>query len=242
MDQEDLLRVPVAYLKKRALARSRKSWKNNTPTFQTKATPIDWSSTMCVQSNTFTFSPIGLLNDAMNSMNFSESSSAAFRNVFTNETQRYGRSLLGKYMPLTRGADAILDCIETMIVFWLMMSRAKSLSDKYLAYVALAKMSNAPLSELGVGISTLMAAYDHFFPQDGELEVQAATLPIFDDIRSFLDKYEVIKTSPIFPKMYKFSMYCLSMSILAPLGITLDSRKFDAVAQEAIRKEYHMGL
>lgn len=74
-----------------------------------------------------------------------------------------------------------------------------------------------------------------------ELEVQSGLEETFDTLQSFLDKFELIKVSPFFSKLYKFGMFGITMSLFKPFGITLDSAKFEPVAQEALKLKYHMG-
>jgi hypothetical protein len=151
------------------------------------------------------------------------------------------KSLIGKYMALEVRQDAMVDILEGFGVFWFMIYRARTSTDRYIALIVLAKMMNEKLDVTCVTLVTLVAALEYFCGSDAEMDVQASVLPAFDDMRSFLDKYEVIKQSPLFAKVYKFTMYGLSLSLFKPVGVDMDLLKFDKVAQEAVKKQYHMG-
>lgn len=166
---------------------------------------------------------------------------AAFtRSFFCDRVRRDSASLLGKYVDLGRDTDQLCNTVETFGILWYNILRARNTADRYVALATHAKLLNTRLSEFAIAAVTLQDAFAYFCPVE-EMEVQGETLPFFDDCQAFLDKYEIIKQSPIFSKLYKFSMYSMALSIFAPLGLDMDYAKFDDVAQEAIKKKYHMG-
>lgn len=162
-------------------------------------------------------------------------------NAHPNAIGQGTKSLIGKYCTLGALDDSVVDLVESFTIFYFMIFRAKSATDRYLALVVMAKLLNEKLNLGGVLLITLTSAIQHFCGGDAEMDVQTSVLPDFATMREFLDKYEVIKQSPLFAKVYKFSMYGLALALFKPLGVDMDLLKFDKVAQEAIRKQYHLG-
>lgn len=151
------------------------------------------------------------------------------------------KSLIGKYLNLGTIDDALVDLVESFVLFYFMMFRARCATDRIVALTVIAKLLNEKVSTLGLTLVSIQALFEQFCGTDSELDVQSGTLPDFDSLRSFLEKYDQIKRSPLYAKLYKFSMYGLSLALFKPVGITLDSLKFDKIAREAIKREYHMG-
>lgn len=63
----------------------------------------------------------------------------------------------------------------------------------------------------------------------------------FSDLRDYLSYYERVKNSPVFAKLYKFSMYAMSLSLFEKLGVTFDTFNYSKLEAEAIKRQYHMG-
>lgn len=167
-----------------------------------------------------------------------------FTDYFTRNPQKLSRgtaSLLGKYCVIDACSDSLADYLESLTLFGFLIMRAKNTTDRMIALVVIAKLMNEKLSLSGVAFVVLQGALEHFCGTQAEMDVQASVLPDFDTLREYLDKYETIKQSPFFAKVYKFSMYGLSLALFKPVGIDLDLLKFDKVAQEAVRKQYHLG-
>lgn len=64
----------------------------------------------------------------------------------------------------------------------------------------------------------------------------------FKPFRDILNKFEELKVSPIFQKLYKLMMYAMSFSIFQGAGLTMSTFGFSELYQESIRSKYHMGL
>lgn len=166
--------------------------------------------------------------------------STAMQTWFHNNNRRSGMSLLGKYVDLNPEVDTLCNMVESMGIFWYMTARATNSADRYVALATYSKLMNTHVSEYALGFTMAQQAFNYFCPQD-EMETQSATLPIFDTMRSFLDKFEVIQASPFFTKLYKFSMFSLAHSLFKPVGIDMDFLRFDTIAQESIKRKYHLG-
>nr|ULF99940.1 MAG: hypothetical protein [Marnaviridae sp.] len=154
---------------------------------------------------------------------------------------RRANSLVGKYCDLDVETDALCNILEVTLVFQYQFWCAKTTADRLLAVVTMAKMSNSRLDEFSLGLTGYLAAFHYFFTPE-ELEVQSNTPVFLESFQSFMDKFDLVRNAPIFTKLYKFSMYVLSTSMLAPLGIDMDLLKFDELAQEAMKAKYHLGV
>lgn len=167
-------------------------------------------------------------------------SSAAMKTWFHTNMRHQGDSLIGKYADLNPTMDNLCNKVESIGIFWYLTVRARNATDRYVALATFAKLMNTGINEYALGFTAAQQAYDYFCPKE-EMQVQSDTLPIFDTMRSFLDKFEIIKQSPFFAKLYKFSMYSLALSLFKPAGIDMDYLKFDKIAQEGIKKKFHLG-
>lgn len=63
----------------------------------------------------------------------------------------------------------------------------------------------------------------------------------FNCVRGYLSKFEEIKESPVYKKLYKFVMYILSSSVFSKIGLTFEGLRYSKIEAEALRKKYHMG-
>lgn len=159
----------------------------------------------------------------------------------------YGsKSITGKYVKLDREQDHLTHMIEGQILFIYHMSLTRTFAGRAMAIATQAKMFNTKLSEISLIFSALQSAAEWYWPVKPKKKKKASLEPqgmeeTFSSVQDFLDKYDTIKASPLFEKMYKFGTYALALSLFQPLGITMDLFKFDAVVQEAMRQKYHLG-
>jgi len=140
-------------------------------------------------------------------------------------------SLIGKHIDMPIMQDAILHVMESMVVFFFQLWKARSYSERVVACVAYAKMTHIQLEDF-YGYVAAVLLYP--LPSSG-LAVQGdddVWEDTFDDMQEMLDKYDVVKKSPFFTKMYKVGMYGLAANIFKPLGIDFDSCKFSALEKE----------
>lgn len=80
-------------------------------------------------------------------------------------------------------------------------------------------------------ISTLFSSY----------ELQS-TDEVLKSLRSGFDKYDELKNSPIYKKIYKFFMYALSLSFFDKIGISFDTLRYHKLEQEAIKRQHNVGV
>lgn len=57
--------------------------------------------------------------------------------------------------------------------------------------------------------------------------------------RDFLTNFELFRDSPLFKKIYKFSMYALSFCLFQKIGLDFDSLKYTVVEQAALRRKFN---
>lgn len=248
-DSVDL--IPVSYFHTEQHKRSMKNFRRNKIVLKSlpeEATQEDDSSPSLVEMEVQAhewgsgWNNYGYFADYVNSRIDVPAGMRTFaKQYFTNHMTERGKSLAGKYFNMSADVDYIVDIIEYTAIWWFQHYRARNTADRLVALAGLYKMAQQRCPEWYLTFVMFREAYYYFTPSEAEMEVQSDTLPIFDSMRSFLDRYDQIKTSPIFTKLYKFSMYCLANSLFAKIGLTMDLMKFDKVAQEALKREYHLG-
>lgn len=152
----------------------------------------------------------------------------------------HGPSLIGRYFKLPPMQDALVSSMESLFILFYHALKARNTTERLMALTIYAKCARETIDLDGLTWVAIMAAWDYFCP-DAEMQVQAFTTPSFEDCRSFLDKYDMIKQAPIFSKLYEFSMYMMAHTMFASVGTKLDFLNFKKISQEALKKKYHLG-
>jgi len=167
------------------------------------------------------------------------------RQCFNRKQNHTAKSIIGKYTQLNQSTDMIIDELETFCIFQWQFYRAQTLADRMVCIAALAKVLNEKLNLECITIAVLKTAADHFLTPEvkkgSKLEVQSFDFLSLDGVECWLEMYERIKESPMYKKMYKFTMYVLSLSMFSRLGFTMDLLRFEPCAQAAIKAKYHLG-
>jgi hypothetical protein len=151
------------------------------------------------------------------------------------------QSLLTDYLlPLATHADVnwIIKLLEDIGILVHFLCKSSSFTEYSMAILTFAKLrSDGPLlnSELLTNLET------YFKRLFGSFEVQGVE-ECLSGARQYLDKFDEVKRSPIFTKLYKFSMYALSLSLFKKLGLTFDFLGYSRIEAEAIRKKHHRGV
>lgn len=101
-------------------------------------------------------------------------------------------------------------------------------------------MLYSALENSGLVASRTSAAVEVLDDLFGPYEAQSDGNP-FARARAFLDTYAEIKHSKIYLKLYKFSMYMLSMSMFDRFGVTFEKCRYSKVEAEAIKAKHHLG-
>lgn len=132
-----------------------------------------------------------------------------------------------------------LKLMEDIALLVRLFSKATDKEGRVLAVISFAKLRSGSslIHDLGTG---LIGYFNELFGSDDATFV-AQSADFISLSRSMLDKWDEVRLSPLYKKLYKFLMYAMSTSLFAKIGIPMDKFGFDEVAQEAIRKKYHMG-
>lgn len=74
-------------------------------------------------------------------------------------------------------------------------------------------------------------------------DMEPQSMEIFlTTFRSFLDRFEELRESALYRKLYKLMMYLLSLSVFDSIGIDFNTFRFSEFHQEAIRRRHHAGI
>lgn len=127
--------------------------------------------------------------------------------------------------------------IEDVFVLVHGLVRSKTRSDYTVALITFVKLRlDGPLfssKHLHLLTTKLHDIFDEFAVQSVE--------ETFTSLRDYLSYYERVRDSPVFAKLYKFSMYALSLSLFERLGVTFESCRYTQIEAEAIKRKFHMG-
>lgn len=125
----------------------------------------------------------------------------------------------------------ILKMIEDILIFIRHLSRSKNVGDLTVAAITFAKLRiEGPL---------LVTAIDMWKKYFG-VQLQDSENP-FTQLRNLLDKYETVKSLPIFEKLYKFLTYCVCMNLFKKIGLNVDFKKYIYLEDQIIKQKKHMG-
>jgi hypothetical protein len=134
-------------------------------------------------------------------------------------------------------ADYTIKLIEDIGLLAYHLTQATTRKGYTLAVINFCKLRiNKPIFTSKEIVDTMLY-FDTLF----ETRVQSAQ-DVFETIKGSLHKYEALKASPLYTKLYKFLMYCLSMSLFDKIGITMDKLRYSHLEQEAIRRKHHLGI
>ena len=133
----------------------------------------------------------------------------------------------------------ITNFAEAYLIFLYMVQDAKTRKERLLAFTVYMKNIDPNNSILFNGFAhLLLVKFEQIFI---ELQSESEESTFTGSLREVLDKYERVKGSLIFRKLYKFSMYVLSLSVFEKMGLTMDNLQFSEIEQEAMRRKYYMG-
>nr|UNY42005.1 MAG: polyprotein [Picornavirales sp.] len=134
---------------------------------------------------------------------------------------------------LSEETDYIIKLIENILTFVRLVSKAKDNEDYALAVAVFAQCrSNTSLTTVLLNQWGRIMSYT-LQDSDG--------LPMFEQLKDILSRYESIKKLPIFTKLYKFLMYCIGTSIFEKMGVEFDISRFTKLEEAAIKREFHLG-
>jgi hypothetical protein len=134
--------------------------------------------------------------------------------------------------------EFIVKMLEDLAILAYNLSRAKTKLDFTVAMTGFVK---ARLTKSLTSLATEKMIQLRLMTLFSEPEIQSYDESPFAPLRRILDDYESVREVPIFKKMYKFSMYALSMSLFDSIGITYDSVGFSEVEAAYLKQKFHKG-
>lgn len=139
-------------------------------------------------------------------------------------------------------SDYALKLVEDVSILGYQIVRAKSKVDYAVAALNYAKLrSTGPILRSDL-VQDIMSCLEELFEFAMQSEPSTENFETYlQGARSLLDDYESFKKGPLVKRLYKLSMYCLANELFSGVGITMSKFQFSTLAQEAIKREYHMG-
>ncbi len=126
----------------------------------------------------------------------------------------------------------VMKLVEDSFILVRGLVKANSTTDYSFAIVTFAKLrSDKSLSELMINY------WKEVFPE----QLQSSSFNVFTKMRGLLDNYDAVKKLPIFKKVYKFFMYCISLSLFEKVGIKFDFSRYLLIERAALNKEFYAG-
>lgn len=163
---------------------------------------------------------------------------------------KYGKSFLSNYITVPMGVDKHVNLLEDLILLMHGFILSRNLGDRYLAIVSFCKRRG---SRIGFTSTLMYIAADLFSmvnidPLQNEVEkrlsfkAQSEEDNIFSEARKYVNCYTKLKETVIYKKMYKFSLYILSMGLLDGAKIDFDSMNFSKFESKAIKETHKPGV
>jgi len=149
---------------------------------------------------------------------------------------------LSKISNLFKENDWSLKLIEDIITLYILIDKALKSdnvnTDILFALTTFTKLRcNSSLLNC-IFLQNLVSKYNQIFSNTTNCtEIQSFESTI-SDMRNLLGKYDSIKDSEFFKKIYKLIMYSMSLSIFDKLGITFTNIGYSTFEAEALKKKY----
>lgn len=159
--------------------------------------------------------------------------------VYTVQSLDYISRIFSGRTNITFDSNFVIKLMEDIGVLAFQLIRATDNADYAMAVTIFVKLRTSESVLVSMFSTRLMTRFRKLFGAD--METQGAE-EIFADCRSYLDKYDEVKNSPIFKKLYKFMMYALSLSFFDKIGLSMSDLNFSEIEQEAMKRKYHKGV
>nr|QDH87658.1 MAG: RNA-dependent RNA polymerase [Picornavirales sp.] len=134
----------------------------------------------------------------------------------------------------TDKGEFVVKLLEDVILLTYQLSRSRSKLDMSVAVTAFAKLRMSRSLSMTVSERLLEIKFSELF---SEQEVQSAD-EYFMPLREMLDNYTNVRSLPVFKKMYKFSMYALSLSLFDSMGVDFDTFGYSQVEKAYIKRKF----
>lgn len=161
--------------------------------------------------------------------------------------------------PISPEADEILSLLEDVALLHYNMSRAQSQVEASVALFSYCKhrfKGNSYNMLMRIEKFCEYVLYDLCnggFSSDLYRGARAAARPrtdystqsmddFFKTSRDYLNNFDELRKAPVFAKLYKFSMYVMSLSLFDSVGLSWDNLGYTKMEQEAMKGKYHNGI
>lgn len=169
---------------------------------------------------------------------------------------KHGKSFLSHYTAIPVGVDKYIDLLEDVCILAHDFIYSTCLANRYVAIVSFCKRRG---SRIGFTSTLMYVAADLFGsdqinsgvdPLQSEIEQRLAYSPqaddaednIFAEARKYVNCYEKLKDTTIYKKLYKFSLYVLTLGLLDGIKIDFNSMNFSKFESKCIKETHKPGL
>lgn len=134
--------------------------------------------------------------------------------------------------------EASINIVESLLILYYQLLRGRNRVDVLVAVSSYIKNQFRCNLTTSNGTILIIAKAEQVL----DMFIQADDESTFIDVlKDLLDRYELVRESMMYKKIYKLFMYLLSLSVFEQLGVTMDSVNYTKLEQEAIKRKYHMG-
>ena len=141
--------------------------------------------------------------------------------------------------------DYSVKLLEDLFCLGVDIIRSNRRSDFLFACIRFVKLRSSTSLIRSTILQDIVAYFSNLFDckltSDENFQLQDDFSLDFSTLRDLLDKYTEIKHSELFKKLYRFLMYCLSLSLFEKVGVSFDTFRYSRLEAEALRCKYHMG-
>lgn len=134
----------------------------------------------------------------------------------------------------------VLNFIENFNLFFVLLSKCENRRDFCVLAITMSKICFKG--------SIMMKIYEANVPQyindiwDSLTSNEVQSGNPFSEFRDIITKYDDLKNTAIYKKIYKLLMYILTLSLFDKVGFTMDNFNFGVLQQETMRRKYYIGF
>nr|WPR18068.1 MAG: structural polyprotein [Chemarfal virus 138] len=170
---------------------------------------------------------------------------------------KFGKSFLSHYASIPIDVDKHINLLEDIAILAHDFIYSTSLSNRYVAIVSFCKRRG---SRIGFTTTLMYVAADlfgsdtvtrnkqdplhsdimdrlNYLPQSDDLEDN-----IFSEARKYVNCYDKLKETTIYKKLYKFSLYILTLGLLDGIKIDFNSLNFSSFEAKCVKETHKPGL
>jgi len=168
---------------------------------------------------------------------------------------KHGKSFLSHYAAVPMGVDKYINLLEDICILAHDFIYSSCLANRYMAIVSFCKRRG---SRIGFTTTLMYVAADLFGtervvrsdPLHADILSRVNYNPqaddtednIFAEARKYVNSYEKMKETAIYKKLYKFSLYILTLGLLDGIRIDFNSMNFSKFEAKCIKETHKPGL